>query len=142
MLTTLEMLRDSSLLVVLRCADVVVGRRVIDFGRRCCFAAVLFVVRILILFPNRQVIDSARRRRFAAVLFVVGILILFPDRWGIGSGRRRCFAAVLFVVGFCFGSLTVNIVSVITLYLAKFREQARERAAFSSVWFDRLCVPL
>lgn len=115
MLTTLEMLRDSSLLVVLRCADVVVGRRVID---------------------------SARRRRFAAVLFVVGILILFPDRWGIGSGRRRCFAAVLFVVGFCFGSLTVNIVSVITLYLAKFREQARERAAFSSVWFDRLCVPL
>lgn len=99
MLNTLEMLRDSSLLVVLRCADVVVGRRVIDFGRRCCFAAVLFVVRILILFPNRQVIDSARRRRFAAVLFVVGILILFPDRWGIGSGRRRCFAAVLFVVG-------------------------------------------
>lgn len=115
MLNTLEMLRDSSLLVVLRCADVVVGRRVIDFGRRCCFAAVLFVVRILILFPNRQVIDSA---------------------------RRRCFAAVLFVVGFCFGSLTVDIVSVITLYLAKFREQARERAAFSSVWFDRLCVPL
>lgn len=79
MLNTLEMLRDSSLLVVLRCADVVVGRR------------------------------------------------------GIGSVRKCCFAAVLFVVGFCFGSLTVNIVSVITLYLAKFREQTHERAAFSSV---------
>ena len=77
MLNTLEMLRDSSLLVVLHCADVVVGRRVIDFGRRCCFAAVLFVVRILILFPNRQVIDSARRRCFAAVLFVVEILLWF-----------------------------------------------------------------